>query len=159
MVNRAVLAHRLFAGLSRRHLACLVQELAVPWQAGVEVRRHAAWGAVRKRAEGTGARHQLVFVDRLVATLIHLRHDLPHSVLGLLFAGVRTLGLKSPCSRQADPTVACGNYCDVAFELPNGDDLSKLKYRSAVMKFPRDLGHSMVMPRGRVDAAAWSRPG
>ncbi len=23
--------------------------------------------------------------DRLVATLIHLRHDLPHSVLGLLF--------------------------------------------------------------------------
>jgi hypothetical protein len=26
-----------------------------------------------------------VFVDRLVATLIHLRHDLPHSVLSLLF--------------------------------------------------------------------------
>jgi hypothetical protein len=25
-----------------------------------------------------------VFVDRLVITLIHLRHDLPHSVLGLL---------------------------------------------------------------------------
>jgi DDE superfamily endonuclease/Helix-turn-helix of DDE superfamily endonuclease len=34
---------------------------------------------------GAGARYQLVFVDRLVATLIHLRHDLPHSVLGLLF--------------------------------------------------------------------------
>lgn len=30
---------------------------------------------------GAGARHQLVFVDRLVVTLIHLRH----SVLGLLF--------------------------------------------------------------------------
>ncbi|GGQ63074.1 transposase [Streptomyces asoensis] len=26
-----------------------------------------------------------MFVDRLMATLIHLRHDLPHSVLGLLF--------------------------------------------------------------------------
>ena len=26
------------------------------------------------------------------------------------------------------------------------------------MKFPHDLGHSFVMPRGRVDAAAWSRP-
>ncbi|MFD9467538.1 hypothetical protein, partial [Streptomyces sp. NPDC060027] len=26
MVNRAVLAHRLFTGLSRRHLACLVEE-------------------------------------------------------------------------------------------------------------------------------------
>ncbi|MEV6477997.1 transposase family protein [Streptomyces sp. NPDC051657] len=85
MVHRAVLAHRLFTGISRHHLACLVEELGVPWQAGVEGRRHAARGGVRKRAAGAGARHQLVFVDRLVATLIHLRHDLPHSVLGLLF--------------------------------------------------------------------------
>src|SRR5690606_5151904 len=34
---------------------------------------------------GAGARHRSVFIDRLVATLIHLRHDLPHAVLGLLF--------------------------------------------------------------------------
>ncbi|MFE5511646.1 transposase family protein [Streptomyces sp. NPDC056529] len=85
MVNRAVLSHRLFTGLSSRHLACLIEELAVPWQAGVEGRRHAARGGARKRAAGAGARHQLVFVDRLAATLIHLRHDLPHSVLALLF--------------------------------------------------------------------------
>ncbi|WP_344323765.1 transposase family protein, partial [Streptomyces macrosporus] len=85
MVNRAVLAHRLFTGISRRHLSRLIEELAQPWQAGVEGRRHAARGGVRKRAAGAGARHRLVFVDRLVATLIHLRHDLPHSVLGLLF--------------------------------------------------------------------------
>ncbi|MFI1972566.1 transposase family protein [Streptomyces cinnamoneus] len=85
MVNRAVLAHRLFTGLSRRHFACLVEELAVPWQAGLGGRRHAARGGARKRAAGAGARHQLVFVDRLVATLIHLRHDLPHAVLALLF--------------------------------------------------------------------------
>ncbi|WP_376723546.1 transposase family protein [Nocardiopsis alba] len=26
-----------------------------------------------------------MFADRLVVTLIHLRHDLPHTVLGLLF--------------------------------------------------------------------------
>ncbi len=39
---------------------------------------------MRKRAAGAGARHQFVFVDRLVITLIHLRHDLPHAVLGLL---------------------------------------------------------------------------
>ncbi|MEW1762476.1 transposase family protein [Streptomyces cyaneofuscatus] len=80
-----MLAHRLFTGLFRRHLALLVEELATPWQASIEGRRHAARGGVRKRAAGAGARHQLVFVDRLVATLIHLRHDLPHSVLGLLF--------------------------------------------------------------------------
>ncbi|WP_405595654.1 transposase family protein [Streptomyces sp. NBC_01092] len=85
MVNRVVLAHRLFTGISRRHLACLVEELAAPWQAGVEGRRHAARGGGRKRAAGAGARHQLVFVDRMTATLIHLRHDLPHAVLGLLF--------------------------------------------------------------------------
>ena len=85
MVNRAVLAHRLFTGISRHHLARLVEELAASWQAGLEGRRHAARGGARKRAAGAGARHQLVFVDRLVATLIHLRHDLPHSVLGLLF--------------------------------------------------------------------------
>ncbi|MCX4851369.1 hypothetical protein OHB19_40085 [Streptomyces sp. NBC_00893] len=39
MVNRTVLAHRLFTGISQRHLACLIEELAVPWQAGVEGRR------------------------------------------------------------------------------------------------------------------------
>ncbi|MDQ1013246.1 hypothetical protein QFZ82_007731 [Streptomyces sp. V4I23] len=58
--------------------------MAQPWQACVEGRRHAARGGARKRAAGAGARHQFVFVDRLVATLIH-RHDLPHAVLGLLF--------------------------------------------------------------------------
>jgi hypothetical protein len=85
MVSRAVLAHQLFTGISRQHLGCLVEELAGPWQAVVEGRCHEARGGVRKRAAGGDARHQLVFVDRRVVTLIHLRHDLPHSVLALLF--------------------------------------------------------------------------
>ncbi|MFE0654769.1 transposase family protein [Streptomyces sp. NPDC059534] len=85
MASRTVLAHRLFTGISRQHLACLVAELAGPWQTGVEGRRHEARGGARRRAAGAGARHRLVFVDRLVVTLIHLRHDLPHSVLALLF--------------------------------------------------------------------------
>ncbi|MET9563416.1 transposase family protein, partial [Streptomyces tauricus] len=84
MVNRAVLADQLFTGISQRHLACLIEELAQPWQAGLEGRRHAARGEAGRRAAGAGARHQLVFVDRLVATLIQLRHDLPHAMLGLL---------------------------------------------------------------------------
>ncbi|MFF9691118.1 hypothetical protein [Streptomyces sp. NPDC014623] len=49
MVNRSVLAHRLFTGIFRRHLARLIEELAVPWQAGPEGRRHAARGGTRKR--------------------------------------------------------------------------------------------------------------
>ncbi|MEV8100782.1 transposase family protein [Kitasatospora sp. NPDC085879] len=85
MVNRAVLGHRVLTGLSRGHLAELVVELASPWQAVVEGRRHAVRGGVRRRAAGAGAKHRLVFTDRVVATLIHLRHDLPHAVLGLLF--------------------------------------------------------------------------
>lgn len=47
--------------------------------------RCAGRGGARKRAQGAGARYRLVFVDRLVVTLIHLRHDLPHAVLGVLF--------------------------------------------------------------------------
>lgn len=62
----------------------------MPWQARVEGRRHPARGGARRRAAGASVRHQLVFVDRLVATLIHLRYDLPHSVLGLLFGGDRS---------------------------------------------------------------------
>jgi len=84
-VNRAVLGHRVLTGISRRHLADLVVELAAPWQAVVEGRRDTACGGARKRAAGAGARHRLVFIDRVSATLIHLRHDLPHAVLALIF--------------------------------------------------------------------------
>ncbi|MEL5958967.1 transposase family protein [Streptomyces sp. CLV115] len=85
MLSRTVLAHQVFTGVSRGHLAALVEELAGSWQAVVEGRRHEARGGARKRGAGAGARHRLVFVDRLVATLIHLRHDVPHAALGLLF--------------------------------------------------------------------------
>ncbi|WDV34240.1 transposase family protein [Streptomyces sp. AD16] len=84
MVDRNALAHPLFTGLFRHHLACLAEELADPWQAEIEDRRHEARGGAGKREAGAGARHRLVFVDRLVVTLIHLRHDLPHSGLALL---------------------------------------------------------------------------
>lgn len=135
MVNRAVLAHRLFTGVSRRHLACLIEELAVPWQAGVEGRRHAARGGSRKRAEGAGARHQLVFVDRLVATLIHLRHDLPHAVLGLLFGvnrstitravgEIRTLPAERGCAVPNRPDLRLRTLADVfAYAWAEGIEL------------------------------------
>ncbi|MEW2493364.1 transposase family protein [Streptomyces nodosus] len=34
---------------------------------------------------GTGAKHRLVFVDRLLATLVHLRHAITHDVLACWF--------------------------------------------------------------------------
>ncbi len=57
----------------------------MPRQVCIEGRRHVARGGVGKRFEGAGVRHRLVFIDRLVATSVHLQHDLPHSVLGLGF--------------------------------------------------------------------------
>lgn len=90
MANRDILAHQLFTGISRQHLACLVEELAGPWQAVVEGHRCTARGGARKREAGAGARHRPVFVDRLVVTLIDLRHDLPHSVLALLSGADRS---------------------------------------------------------------------
>ncbi|WP_234353321.1 transposase [Streptomyces ardesiacus] len=39
----------------------------------------------RKRAIGAGAKHRLVFVDRLLATLVHLRHGVTHDVLACWF--------------------------------------------------------------------------
>lgn len=115
---------RRHTGISRRHLACLIEKLAVPWQAGLEGRRRAARGGARKRAAGAGARHQLVFVDLLVATLIHLRHDLPHSVLGLLFgvdrstitrviAEVRTLLAERGCAVPDHPGLRLRTLTDV----------------------------------------------
>src|SRR5699024_12730415 len=75
----------------------------------VEDHRDRVGGGVGKRTAGAGAQHRLVLVDRLVATRIHLRHDLPHAVLGLLFGvdrstitravgQIRTLLAESGCA-------------------------------------------------------------
>lgn len=85
MADRAVLVHPLFTGVSMAHLASLIEELARPRAAAEEGRRGRVRGGARRRAPGAGARYQPVFVDLLAVTLIHLRHDLPHAVLGVLF--------------------------------------------------------------------------
>ncbi|WP_406053835.1 hypothetical protein OG462_43345 [Streptomyces sp. NBC_01077] len=74
-----VLGHRMLTCLTRGHLAELVVDLAAPWQAEVEGRRHAVRGSVRRRTACAGAKHRLVF-DRVDTTLTHLRHELPHAV-------------------------------------------------------------------------------
>lgn len=42
-------------------------------------------GHDRLRAEGGGPGHQLVFTDRVIATLVVLRFQLPHAALGVLY--------------------------------------------------------------------------
>ncbi|SCF61086.1 DDE superfamily endonuclease [Streptomyces sp. DconLS] len=81
--------------------------------------------AGRGQEAGRGCRcHQLAFVDRLVATLIHLRHDLPYSVLGLLFGvdrstvtraigEVRTLLAERGCAVPDRPGLRLRTLTDV----------------------------------------------
>ncbi|TVZ94915.1 DDE superfamily endonuclease [Streptomyces sp. BK340] len=62
---------------------------------------------------GAGAKHRLVFVDRLLATLVHLRHGVTHDVLACWF-GVdrstitRAIGEVRPLLAQRGCTVTAG---------------------------------------------------
>ncbi|MFI5825405.1 transposase family protein [Streptomyces rishiriensis] len=47
--------------------------------------RHNLRGRGRLRAVGAGQSHQLVFTDRIIATLIALRFQLPHTALAVLY--------------------------------------------------------------------------
>ncbi|MFE2214891.1 transposase family protein [Streptomyces canus] len=82
---RAALSHSAFTGLSRAHLGNLIEELAGPWAAQRESRLHERRHGERLRAAGAGRRHGLVFVDRVLVALAHLRLDLTHAALAELF--------------------------------------------------------------------------
>ncbi|MGW3554195.1 transposase family protein [Streptomyces griseoincarnatus] len=79
----AIISDRRITGLSANVIAELLSELGPLWH-----ERHQAKLASRprKRAVGAGAKHRLVFVDRLLATLVHLRHATTHDVLACWFS-------------------------------------------------------------------------
>ncbi|MCX5388498.1 transposase [Streptomyces sp. NBC_00094] len=83
--NRAralIIQSRQITGLSPEVIAELVAEVGPLWH-----ERHQAGRASRprRRAVDAGAKHKLVFVDRLLATLVHLRHGATHDVLACWF--------------------------------------------------------------------------
>jgi hypothetical protein len=82
---RTALSNRIWTGISRAHLARLIGELAVPWTAAEEDRLLERRGHERKRAAGAGPDHDLPFTDRVIATLVHLRFQLPHMALAGLY--------------------------------------------------------------------------
>ena len=82
---RTALTHRVFTGLSRRHLADLIDELADPWTAAHQGALRQRRGHPRRRAPGAGPHHRLVFADRVLATLVSLRCQLPHQALAVLY--------------------------------------------------------------------------
>jgi hypothetical protein len=82
---RTALAHRICTGIPRRRLGKLIAELADPWTAQQESRLHQRRGRGRVRAAGGGPGHDLVFTDRVIATLVVLRFQLPHAALALFY--------------------------------------------------------------------------
>jgi hypothetical protein len=81
---RAALSHPVFTGISRQYLGELIAELADPWTAAHQGALHQRRGHPHQRAAGAGPHHQLVFCDRVLATLVVLRFQLPHHALAVL---------------------------------------------------------------------------
>ncbi|WP_405706568.1 helix-turn-helix domain-containing protein [Streptomyces sp. NBC_00069] len=54
----------------------------------------------RKRAVGAGAKQRLVFIDWLLATLVHLRHGATHDVLACWFGVDRSTAPPGPSARS-----------------------------------------------------------
>ncbi|WP_251058570.1 transposase [Streptomyces sp. ISL-87] len=63
----------------------MLEELAPRWAALRESALRERRGGDRQRAAGAGRKQRLVFTDRLLATLVHLRLGLPHAALAELF--------------------------------------------------------------------------
>src|SRR5256886_2647627 len=71
--------------MGRRKLGQLIEELAPAWLAQQESRLRARRGRDRLRAEGVAQEHELPFADRVIATLVVLRFQLPHATLAVFF--------------------------------------------------------------------------
>jgi hypothetical protein len=90
---RAAMSHSAFCGLPEEYLGGLAAELALRWEARCESGRHDRRGGGRRREAGAGPRYELVFADRLLATLVHLRTGLTHAALGVIYeVGSSTIG-------------------------------------------------------------------
>jgi hypothetical protein len=79
------LSHRICTGISRRRLGALIEEMAPAWLAQQESRLRVRRGHDRLRAAGAGPGHELPFTDRVIATLVILRFQLPHAALAVLY--------------------------------------------------------------------------
>ena len=87
------MSHSAFCGLSRGHLGELVTELAPRWEARCESGRRQRRRGDRRRQAGAGPKYELVFTDRLLVTLVHLRTGLTHEALGVIYqVGSSTIG-------------------------------------------------------------------
>jgi hypothetical protein len=132
---RAALSHPCFTGIARQHLGELIAELADPWTAQHQATLAHRRGHPRRRAAGAGPHQRLVLCDRVLATLIVLRLQLPHQALAVLL-GVdratitRAIGQIRPLlaargfAVPGQPTLRLRTLADVvAYAAANGVEL------------------------------------
>ncbi|WP_438818501.1 helix-turn-helix domain-containing protein [Streptomyces brasiliscabiei] len=86
-VRALIIENRRITGLTAVVIAELAEGVGPLWQ---ERHRSRLAARLRKRAVGAGAKLRLVFVDRLLATLVHLRDGVTHDVLARWFGVVRS---------------------------------------------------------------------
>ena len=120
VVRVALVRERRLTGLPVLVIAELVAEVGPVWQSRNEARLTAR---PRRRAVGAGARYRLVFADRLLVTLVHLRHGTTHDVLACWF-GVhrRAIGKSAGWPRGGGGGGARGRGCLPGRQRPHGVD-------------------------------------
>ena len=94
-------------------------ELAGPWQARRESALRQHRGRERRRAEGAGRRHELVFTDRVLVTLAVLRLQIPHAALAVMLGADRSTVTRAV--REVRPLLAGRGYA-----TPQGQRLHTL---------------------------------
>ncbi|MFC8542595.1 transposase family protein [Streptomyces sp. NPDC057244] len=77
-----IISNRRITGLSADVIAELIAEVGPLWH---ERQQAKLASRPRKRAVGAGAKRRLMFIDRLLATLVHLRHGTTPDVLACWF--------------------------------------------------------------------------
>jgi hypothetical protein len=113
------LSHSAFTGISRHHLGQVTAGLAGPWQARRESDLRCRRGQERRRAEGAGRRHELVFTDRVLVTLAVLRLQVPHAALAQMYGVHRCTVTRAV--REVRPLLAGRGY-----STPQGRRISTL---------------------------------
>ncbi|MGK5497570.1 MFS transporter [Streptomyces sp. URMC 125] len=102
--------------------------------------------------------------DRLEPALVRLiAVVLLGGMLGILNSTMVSVAL-DPLSEELGTSISAIGWASTGFLLAvtalipfTSWAVDRFGSKRMWLKFPRDLGHSFVMPRGRVDAVAWSR--
>ncbi len=129
---RTALSHRICTGIPRRRLGKLIAGLAEPWTAGQESQLRERRGRDRQRAAGAGPKHDLVFTDRVIVTLIVLRFQLPHAALALFYGVNRSTITRAV--HEVRPLLA-----NRGFAVPESPDL-RLRTLSDVFAYAASQG-------------------